>query len=180
MLVSLFLPDFRKHLPKFRHGWSRVAVEAWVGRVSICAKERSRIYWICMRHWGCFPGGTSDREPACQRRRHKKCRVDPLVGKIPWRTAWQPTPVFFPGESQGQRSLMGHSPQGHDWSTLACTRARGTGCWASDPDVLLSDPVHHDVRLVCYKGGTRAQSVPKAHNQHVEESKTPVLSFRPP
>ena len=28
---------------------------------------------------------------------------DPWVGKIPWRRAWQPTPVFLPGESHGQR-----------------------------------------------------------------------------
>jgi len=30
---------------------------------------------------------------------------DPWVRKIPWRRAWQPTPVFLPGESHGQRSL---------------------------------------------------------------------------
>ena len=29
----------------------------------------------------------------------------PWFGKIPWRRAWQLTPVFFPGESHGQRSL---------------------------------------------------------------------------
>ena len=28
----------------------------------------------------------------------------------PWRRAWQPTPVFLPGESHGQRSLGGYSP----------------------------------------------------------------------
>jgi len=33
-------------------------------------------------------------------------------GKIPWRRAWQPTPVFLPGESHGQRSLVGYSPWG--------------------------------------------------------------------
>ena len=37
---------------------------------------------------------------------------DPWVGKIPWRGRWQPTPVFLPGESHGQRSLVGYSPQG--------------------------------------------------------------------
>ena len=26
---------------------------------------------------------------------------------------WQPTPVFLPGESQGERNLVGYSPQGH-------------------------------------------------------------------
>ena len=31
------------------------------------------------------------------------------VGKIPWRRAWLPTPVFLPGESRGQRSLEGYS-----------------------------------------------------------------------
>ena len=29
---------------------------------------------------------------------------------IPWKRAWQPTPIFFPGESHGQRSLAGYSP----------------------------------------------------------------------
>ena len=32
------------------------------------------------------------------------------VGKISWRRAWQPTPVFLPGESHGQRSLAIYSP----------------------------------------------------------------------
>ena len=34
------------------------------------------------------------------------------VGKIPWRRNWQPTPVFLPEESHGQRSLVGYSPWG--------------------------------------------------------------------
>ena len=38
---------------------------------------------------------------------------DPWVWKIPWRRAWQPTPVFLSGESHGQRSLVGCSPWGH-------------------------------------------------------------------
>ena len=32
------------------------------------------------------------------------------VGKIPWRRAWQHTPVFLPGEFHGQKSLVGYSP----------------------------------------------------------------------
>ena len=36
----------------------------------------------------------------------------PGWGKIPWRRAWQPAPVFLPGESHGQRSLADYSPQG--------------------------------------------------------------------
>ena len=38
---------------------------------------------------------------------------DPWVGKNPWRRAWQPTPVFLPGESHGQMSLVGYNPQDH-------------------------------------------------------------------
>ena len=38
--------------------------------------------------------------------------LDPWVGKILWRRAWQPTPVFSPGEFHGQRSLEGCSPWG--------------------------------------------------------------------
>ena len=29
------------------------------------------------------------------------------------RRKWQPTPVFLPGKSHGQRSLVGYSPWGH-------------------------------------------------------------------
>ena len=57
-----------------------------------------------------FPGGTSGKGPACQCRRPKRPGFDPWVGKIPWRRAWQPTPVFLSGESHGQRSLARYSP----------------------------------------------------------------------
>ena len=39
-------------------------------------------------------------------------RFDSRVGKVPWRRKWQPTPVFLPGESHGQKSLAGYSPWG--------------------------------------------------------------------
>ena len=56
---------------------------------------------------------------------HKRCGFDPWVGKIPWRKTWQPTPVFLPGESLGQKSLVGYSSQGHKESdtTLATEHA---------------------------------------------------------
>ena len=59
-----------------------------------------------------FPDGASGKEPACQYRRRKWRGFDRCVGKIPWRKVRQPTPVFLPGESHGQRSLEGYSPQG--------------------------------------------------------------------
>ena len=53
----------------------------------------------------------SGKECACQWRR---CRLgfNPWVWKIPCRRAWQPTLIFLPGESHGQRSLVGYSPWG--------------------------------------------------------------------
>ena len=61
--------------------------------------------------WG-FPGSASDKEPVCQLRRCRRCGFSRWVVKIPWRRAWQPTPVFFSGESHGWRSLVVYSPQG--------------------------------------------------------------------
>ena len=42
----------------------------------------------------------------------------PSVGKILWRRAWQPTAVFLPGESHGQRSLAGDGPWGRKESDM--------------------------------------------------------------
>ena len=69
-----------------------------------------------------FPGGASGKEPASQCRRHKRLRFNPWVRKIPWRRPWQPTPVFLPGESHGQRSMVGHSPWGRkEWDVTEAT-----------------------------------------------------------
>ena len=55
------------------------------------------------------PGGARGEEPDCQCRRLKRRRFNPWVERISWRRAWQPTPVFLPGKSHGQRSLAGYS-----------------------------------------------------------------------
>ena len=52
-----------------------------------------------------FPGGVSGKEAVSQCRRRKRHRFNPWIGKILGRRAWQPTPVFFHGESHRQRSL---------------------------------------------------------------------------
>ena len=43
----------------------------------------------------------------------QKTPVQSLVRQTPWRRAWQPTPVFLPGEPHGQKSLVGYRPWGH-------------------------------------------------------------------
>ena len=57
--------------------------------------------------------------------------LDSWVRRIPWRRKWQPTPVFLPGKSQGQRSLVGYSPQGcKEWNTtdwLSTSTEKWTG-----------------------------------------------------
>ena len=72
---------------------------------------------------GGFPGGATGNECAYQGRRCKRCGFDPLVGKIPWRRARRPTPVFSPGESHGREpgrlQFMRSQRVGHDWSNLA-------------------------------------------------------------
>ena len=52
-----------------------------------------------------LPGGSDSEEPACQCRRHRRLEFDP------WRRRWQPRLVFLPGESHGQGSLGGCSPE---------------------------------------------------------------------
>ena len=52
-----------------------------------------------------LPGGAGGKDPACQCRRQRH-QFSAWVGKIPWRWAWQPTPVFLPGKSHGQRSQV--------------------------------------------------------------------------
>ena len=65
-------------------------------------------FWNGTGHsWG-FPGGSVVKNPPAR----AGDRFSPWVGKIPWRGKWQPTPVFLPGRSHGQRSLADCSPWG--------------------------------------------------------------------
>ena len=56
-----------------------------------------------------FPGGSDDKESATL----QETQVKSWVKKILWKRGWLPTPVFMPGESHGQKSLVGYSPGGH-------------------------------------------------------------------
>ena len=48
----------------------------------------------------------------------KRLRFNSWARKIPWRRKWQPTPVFLPAESHGQRNLAGYSPWGSKESDM--------------------------------------------------------------
>ena len=79
------------------------------------------LYWSLDRHYGgaCVgpvnitlypPGGDSGKEPAANA--GDKRDVGSLGWEDPLEKGRQPTPVFLPGESHGQRTLVGYSPQG--------------------------------------------------------------------
>ena len=55
-----------------------------------------------------FPGGSGDKESACS----ADLGSISVLGRIPWRREWLPTPVFLPGEFHRQKSLAGY-----DWVT---------------------------------------------------------------
>ena len=68
-------------------------------------------------NWPGFPGGTSGKELTCQCRRHKRSGLIPVLARSPGEYWMQPHSVFLPGESFGQRSLVGYSPQGRTCRT---------------------------------------------------------------
>ena len=68
------------------------------------------------RHRG-FPSGSVVKTlPATQEMQADV--LHPPVRKIPWRRTWQPTPVFLPGESHGQKNLTGYNPRGCEESDM--------------------------------------------------------------
>ena len=74
-----------------------------------------------------LPRWLSGKESACQ---CKEIWVRSLSQKDPLEEEWQPTPVFLPGESHGQRSLVGYSPGGRKESDM-------TECQSTHPNLPL-------------------------------------------
>ena len=71
-----------------------------------------------------LPRWHSGRESPCQCRRHERHRFHPWVGKTPRGRQWQPTAVFLPGESRGQRgawwaAVHGATESRRGWSTCS-------------------------------------------------------------
>ena len=93
-------------------GWTRVQTKK-VSWYQITKNNSILHFSRCI-----LPDTTISKEPACQCRRHKRCRFNPCVRKIPWRRKWQPTPVFLPGKSHGQTSLEGYSLWGRKESNM--------------------------------------------------------------
>ena len=123
----------------------RCRFHPWVGKILWRrAWQHTRVFLPGESHgqrslagcpWGCretqlsdfarygigLPRCLSGKESTCQCRRFRRLGFDPCVRKIPWRRKWQPTPVFLPEESHGQRSLEGYSPWGGKEQTQLST-----------------------------------------------------------
>ena len=122
LLYSLFIPFFistDEHLGCFHYSllWTMLQW-TWGAQISLWDLDfssfgyipRSEIAgsygssglprWLSGKESACNSGEAGDKGQEVQ---------DPWVKKFPWRRAWQPTPVFLPGESHGQRSLAGYS-----------------------------------------------------------------------
>ena len=93
----------------------------WKGNKNREKPHTRSLTWKMHRlfHLGSFLGWLQWASPVAQWWRiHLICRslrrfrLDSWVGKSPWRRTWQPTPVFLPGESHGQRRLVGYRPWG--------------------------------------------------------------------
>ena len=114
LLYSLFF-SFHAH---FSFSSSNFFSTQWNNNLTACLGPIKSIYpslklVLAQCQWH------SGKESTSQCRRHRRCRFDPWVGKIPWKRKWQSTPVFLPGKFPGQRSLVHCSPWGcrvrHNW-----------------------------------------------------------------
>jgi len=63
-----------------------------------------------------FLGGSDGKESICI---VGDLGLIPGLRRSPWRREWQPTPIFLPGEFQGQRSLVSYCPWGCKESDMA-------------------------------------------------------------
>ena len=115
-------------------GWKRLWVPSWRLQLGLLVSFLQRT-WSVFQWLRIPPCVTVNLQLAglsgCE---HKRCGFNPWVGKIPWRRAWQPTAVFLPEESHGQRSLVGCGPYGrkrvgHDWSDLAHSTKAHVSAW---------------------------------------------------
>ena len=138
MLYKVHITDF-PHYPKVDCYYEMAISEViTLGYILLVDAQNNRL-----------PTWLSGKESVCQCRR---CGFNPWVG--PWRRNWQPTPVFLPGNSHGQRNLMGCYQWGHKESdtnkhNIAQNKSRqstdahkpNSELWRLDAEMLSQVPV---------------------------------------
>ena len=100
-------------------------------------------WWI---NWGLtFPGGSvGKKNPPAKCRKCKRLWFNPRVR----RRKWQPTPVFSPGKSHGQRSLAGYSPWGQKRIECNLGTKKQHGSITSHFEKITGNPLESNPRLV--------------------------------
>ena len=83
----------------------------------------------------------------------QEAQVQSLDQEDPWRKKWQPTPVFLPGESQGQRSLAGYSLCGHkrvrhDLATKQQNKHKSTNIYIKREKLIVTDTITVSIVIV--------------------------------
>ena len=121
-------------------------MQGWKVTLTTLTPTRNHSVWLlkpCAYPRG-FPGGTSGKELSCQCRRHKRLGFDPWVQKIPWRRAWQPTPVFLPGKNPMDRGAW--------WATVhRVAKSRTWLKWLSmhaGPSKDITHPLYRPAKLI--------------------------------
>ena len=122
-----------------------------------------------------FPSGTVVKSPPAMQETCRKHRFDPWVGKIPWRRKWQPTPVFFPGKSHGQKAwgVTVHGVAESDTTEHAHSAMKNKHSWGSKGEVhtffqLLLLPAHlcHPRMLRAFSPSYANEPFPCPHPCH--------------
>ena len=116
-------------------------------------------------------------------RRHRRCRFNPWVTKIPWSRKWQPIPVFLPGESHGKRNLAGYSPKGtvsRTWLKQISTHAHAL-YWRSSGIYVLTSLVAQMVKSLAAVQATWVQSLGQEDSLEKEmATHSSILAWRIP
>ena len=111
----------------------------------------------------------------------KRHGFDPQVGKISWRRAWKPTPVFLSGESLGQRSLPSTELQRvrHDGSNAACTHlASKYQCFRFDYNFHLAFKSPHSDHSLVLQFCAHSAALKQVAESHPGEWKGKVVLLR--
>ena len=130
--IRIWVMVFKAHLSEDSHGQRYLAgyspADCKESDTTEAAKHahtsldcRSSIKWSCLQsHWVSYPLPLNHFGCLCHCL--KSSKIFFFFHSKDWR-AWQPTPLFLPGESPGQSDVAGYSPWGHkeshDWTDLA-------------------------------------------------------------
>ena len=103
---------------------------------------------VLCRWDGCFPGGIVIKNPPISAGDARDTGSIPGSGRFPWQRKWQPTPVYLPGEPNGQRGLAGYIPQDHKQSDMTEATQHAQMGWRGMRDWSKRVVVHVYLQLI--------------------------------